>query len=141
MEERRDDNFIWPLQTLLRHSCPFLQHLRSYAESGRSHQDFSLGPVAFTGWVSSNDRKCIVGLDLSAHACNPSLGRYMCGGGRGECQESKTSLCYRAEIHIGKASQFQPWKNSPSRRCYERPAFRVHLPMVPWDFLHRISAC
>lgn len=44
MEERRDDNFIWPLQTLLRHSCPFLQHLRSYAESGRSHQDFSLGP-------------------------------------------------------------------------------------------------
>lgn len=26
------------------------------------------GPFAFTGWVSSNDRKCIVDLDPSAHA-------------------------------------------------------------------------
>lgn len=66
MEEHHNDSFILLPQTPPRHSCPFLQSLRSYAESGRSHMDF--GPFAFTGWVSSNDRKCIVDLDPSAHA-------------------------------------------------------------------------
>lgn len=140
MEERRDDNFIWPLQTRLHHSCPLMQHLRSYAESGRSHQGFSLGPVAFTGWVSSKGRKCIVGLDLSAHAFSPSLGRYTCGRGQRGVSRMQGHSWLQSSDTYWESITIPALKKFPSRR-YEQPAFRVHLPTAPWDFLHRISAC
>lgn len=38
----------------------------------------------------------------------PALEGTRVAGGREECQECKATLGYRAVIHIGKASQFQP---------------------------------
>lgn len=73
--EAHDDDFIlllqaWPYAI----PCLFLQ---SYSESGGSHQDFSLRPTAFAAWslAMTKKKRCIVSMDVSAPASNPSLGR------------------------------------------------------------------